>query len=66
VPTTSHQSVCYPVGIAENIPVKIRNFFVLVDFVVLDMQEHTTPPPSGRDKDIQGSSSLEILLRENY
>ena len=33
------QSVRYPTGIAENIPVKIRNFFVPVDFVVLDMQE---------------------------
>jgi hypothetical protein len=31
------QSVRYPLGIAENIPVKIREFFVLVDFVVLDM-----------------------------
>jgi hypothetical protein len=25
-------------GIAENIPIKIRDFFVPVDFVVLDMQ----------------------------
>jgi hypothetical protein len=32
------QSIRYPVGIAENILVKIRYFFVLVDFVVLDMQ----------------------------
>jgi hypothetical protein len=31
------QSVWYPLGIAENIPVKIREFFVPVDFVVLDM-----------------------------
>jgi hypothetical protein len=31
------QSVWYPLGIAENIPVKIREFFVSVDFVVLDM-----------------------------
>jgi hypothetical protein len=31
------QSVRYPLGITENIPVKIREFFVLVDFVVLDM-----------------------------
>jgi len=30
------QSVRYPLGIAENIPVKIRDFFMLVDFVVLD------------------------------
>jgi hypothetical protein len=26
------------VGIAENIPIKIRDFFVPVDFMVLDMQ----------------------------
>jgi hypothetical protein len=32
------QSLCYPVGITENIPVKIREFFILVDFVVLNMQ----------------------------
>jgi hypothetical protein len=32
------QSFRYPVGIAENIPVKIRDFFVPVDFVILDMQ----------------------------
>jgi hypothetical protein len=31
------QSVRYPLGITENIPVKIREFFILVDFVVLDM-----------------------------
>ena len=31
------QSVCYPAGIAKNIRVKIQNFFVPVDFVVLDM-----------------------------
>jgi hypothetical protein len=31
------QSVRYSLGIAENIPVKIREFFVPVDFVVLDM-----------------------------
>ena len=38
------QSVRYPVGIIENIPVKIRNFFVPVDFVVLDMQEDVKTP----------------------
>jgi hypothetical protein len=32
------QSLCYPVGITENILVKIREFFIPVDFVVLDMQ----------------------------
>jgi hypothetical protein len=38
------QSVRYPAGIAVNILVKIRNFFVLVDFVVLDMHEDTPHP----------------------
>ena len=33
------QSVRNPAGIAQNIPINIRNFFVPVDFVVLDMQE---------------------------
>jgi hypothetical protein len=32
------QSIRYPVGIAKNILIKIRDFFVLVDFVVLDVQ----------------------------
>jgi hypothetical protein len=36
--------VRYPIGVAENIPVKIRNFFVTVDFVVLDMQEDMKTP----------------------
>jgi hypothetical protein len=31
------QSIRYPVGIAKDIPVKIREFFIPVDFVVLDM-----------------------------
>jgi len=38
------QSVCYPAGITKNILVKIRNFFVLVNFMVLDMQEDTKTP----------------------
>jgi len=38
------QSVHYPVGIAEDIPVRIGNFFVLVNFVVLDMHENTKMP----------------------
>jgi hypothetical protein len=32
------QSIRHPTGVAENIPVKIREFFVPVDFVVLDME----------------------------
>ena len=38
------QSVRYLAGIAKNIPVKIRNFFVAIDFVVLDMQEDMKTP----------------------
>ena len=43
------QSVCYPAGIAENVSVKIRNFFIHVDFVVLDMEvDAKTPLNLGR------------------
>ena len=38
------QTVHYPVRIAENIPVKIRNFFIPVDFVVLDMEVDAKTP----------------------
>ena len=38
------QSVRYAAGISENIPIKIRNFLVPVDFVVLDMQEDMNTP----------------------
>ena len=32
------QSVRYSAGITENVPVKIQNFFIPVDFIVLDME----------------------------
>ena len=35
--TTSGSSVRHPLGITENIPVKIRDFLMPVDFIVLDM-----------------------------
>ena len=35
------QSVRYPMGVVENIPVKIRNFLNPVDFVVLNMEVDT-------------------------
>ena len=38
------QSVRYPAGVAENIPVKIWNFLIPVDFVVLDMEVDTKTP----------------------
>jgi hypothetical protein len=42
VPTSLHlqpvnQSIRCPVGITEDIPVRIRNSFMPVDFVVLEM-----------------------------
>ena len=42
-PTPMHlqladSSVCYPEGIAEDVPVKVRDYFIPVDFVVLDME----------------------------
>ena len=38
------QSVRYPAGVAENIQVKIWNFLIPVDFVVLDMEVDTKTP----------------------
>ena len=38
------QMIRYPAGIAENIPVKFRNFFIPVDFVVLDMEVDIKTP----------------------
>ena len=40
----ANQLVRYPAGIAENIPIRIRNFFILIDFVVLDMEVNTKMP----------------------
>ena len=38
------QTVRYPAGFAENVTVKIRNFFIPVDFVVLDMEVDAKTP----------------------
>ncbi|KAJ1279113.1 hypothetical protein BS78_04G130800, partial [Paspalum vaginatum] len=38
------QSVCYPEGIVENVLVKIQNFLIPVDFVVLDMEIDSKTP----------------------
>jgi hypothetical protein len=38
------QTVRYPAGIAENVLVKIRNFFIPADFVVLDMEVDAKMP----------------------
>ncbi|XP_021687743.2 uncharacterized protein LOC110670108 [Hevea brasiliensis] len=40
----ANRSVKYPVGILENIPIKVGKFFILVDFVVLEMEEDVQIP----------------------
>ena len=53
-PTLMHlqladSSVRYPEGIAEDVPVKVRDYFIPVDFVVLDMDiSKDTPLILGR------------------
>ena len=37
-------SIRYPVGIAEDVPVKVGDHFIPVDFVVLEMGEREKPP----------------------
>jgi hypothetical protein len=39
-----HNSIRYPLGIAEDVPVKVKYHFILVDFVVLEMGEREKPP----------------------
>ncbi|XP_058002216.1 uncharacterized protein LOC131179401 [Hevea brasiliensis] len=40
----AHRSVKYPVGILENIPIKVGKFFIPVDFVVLEIEEDAQIP----------------------
>ena len=44
MPQLADSTVRYPAGIAEDIPVKIRGYFILVDFVVLDMETTKESP----------------------
>jgi hypothetical protein len=37
-------SICYPLGIAKVVPVKVGHHFIPVDFVVLEMVEREKPP----------------------
>jgi hypothetical protein len=61
----ANQSVCYLVGIDENISVKIQNFFVPIDFVVLDMQEDMkTPLILGRPFLSTTNSHIDVGARE--
>ena len=34
----------YPVGVLEDVPIKVRDLYVLVDFVVLEMEEDMRTP----------------------
>ena len=40
----AEQTVRYPTGIAENVLIKIWNFFIPIDFVVLDMEADAKMP----------------------
>ena len=51
--------------IAENIPVKIRNFFVPVNFVVLDMEvDSKTPLILGRPFLCTVNAHIDVGVRE--
>ena len=59
------QSVRYPAGVAENIPVKIRNFLIPVDFLVLDMEVDTKAPLIlGRPFLSTANASIDVGARE--
>jgi len=53
------------VGVAENIPVKIRNILIPVDFVILDMEVDTnTPLILGRPFLSTANASIDVGARE--
>jgi len=57
----ANQSVRYPAGIAENILVKIRNFLIPIDFVVIDMEvDIKTPLILGRPFLSTANASIDV------
>ncbi|XP_057993062.1 uncharacterized protein LOC131174042 [Hevea brasiliensis] len=38
------RSIKYPVGILENVPLKVGKFFIPVDFIILEMEEDVRKP----------------------
>ena len=54
-------SVYYPAGIAEDIPVKIRGYFVPVDFMVLDM-ETTKESPLNLGRPFLSTTGAQIVV----
>ena len=59
------QTVRYPAGIAENIPVRIQNFFIPVDFIILDMEvDAKTPLILGRPFLSTANAHIDVSARE--
>jgi hypothetical protein len=69
VPTSLHlqlvdQSIWCPMGITEDIPVRIRNSFVPVDFVVLEMDVgHQIPLILGRPFLSTTGATIDVVAR---
>jgi len=57
-------SVRYPTGIAQDIPVKIRGYYVPVDFVVLNMLTKETPLILGRPFLSTAGAQIDVGARE--
>jgi hypothetical protein len=56
------QSIWHPVGIVEDIPVRIRIFFVPVDFIVLEMDVcHQIPLILGRPFLSTARATIEVV-----
>ncbi|XP_052166297.1 uncharacterized protein LOC127783068 [Oryza glaberrima] len=54
-------SVRYPVGIAEDVPIKVRDFFIPVDFVELEMElDKETPLILGRPFLSTAEASIDV------
>jgi hypothetical protein len=59
------QSFCHPAGIAEDIRLRVRDFFVPVDFVVLNMDVDTrTPLILGRPFLSTANANIDVGARE--
>ena len=59
------QSVHYPKGMAENVPVRIQNFLIPVDFVILDMEiDSKTPLILGRPFLSTADATIDVRARK--
>ena len=58
-------SVRYPEGIVEDVPVRVRDYFIPVDFVVLDMEiAKETPLILGRPFLSSAGAHIDVGVRE--